>query len=242
MSKAIRNVTKASKSYPKKTQKYSIIIPCAGQGSRMLSFGAKSLIKIKNNETLIDRQLKILNDIFVKKEIILITGFESEKVMENTPDYLIKIENPYYDTTNVLKSISIGLRAATTDNVIIVYGDLFFNHNIFMVAFNNESMIVVDSSGHMKEDEVGCILHDNYLQHMCYELPNKWAQIIFLTGKELQIFSQIAHNKKNSKHFGFEAINALLELGGKLIPFFPENAIVTDMDCHQDLQRIKKIK
>ena len=104
-----------------------IIIPCAGLGRRMKSYGPKSLIVIKKNLRIIDNQLKLLKKNFPTANIILVTGFESDAVMNSTPMDIVKIENENYDTTNVMRSIGIGLRACKRD-VLIVYGDLIFNN------------------------------------------------------------------------------------------------------------------
>ena len=77
----------------KKSQKYSIIIPSAGMGKRMRSYGPKSLIKITPEKNIVENQIEIINDNFTNHEIILVCGFEADKLMNNTPKNLIKIEN-----------------------------------------------------------------------------------------------------------------------------------------------------
>ena len=111
----------------KKSQKYSIIIPSAGMGKRMRSYGPKSLIKITPEKNIVENQIEIINDNFTNHEIILVCGFEADKLMNNTPKNLIKIENENYENTNVVRSIGLGLRAATSENVLVIYGDLVFN-------------------------------------------------------------------------------------------------------------------
>ena len=113
--------------YGKKTERYSILIPAAGMGYRMRSYGPKPLIRLDASQNIIERQLEIIQAAFTNCEIILVAGFESEKLMKNTPEYLIKIENENYERNNVVRSVGMGLRAATTDKILIIYGDLVFN-------------------------------------------------------------------------------------------------------------------
>ena len=77
----------------KKSQRYSIIIPSAGMGKRMRSYGPKSLIKVTPDKNIIDNQIEIINKNFNNHEVILVCGFEADKLMNNTPDNIVKIEN-----------------------------------------------------------------------------------------------------------------------------------------------------
>ena len=142
------------------SKRYSIIIPSAGMGRRMRSYGPKSLIKIHENTTIIGRQLSIIKKNFTNCEIILVTGFCSDKLMNNTPSDLIKVENENYESTNVLRSIGVGLRASTSDRVLILYGDLVFNEEAIKNLKLDSSSVIVDDSGLMGEMEVGCNVSD----------------------------------------------------------------------------------
>ena len=95
-----------------------VIIPSAGIGKRMKSYGCKSLLNIQNDK-LIDIQIKNINSVFPNNEIILITGFDSDRLMNNSPDDIIKIENERYYDNNVSKSISIGLRATKIISMLL---------------------------------------------------------------------------------------------------------------------------
>ncbi|MHA2054831.1 MAG: NTP transferase domain-containing protein, partial [Candidatus Hodarchaeales archaeon] len=104
-----------------------VIIPSAGIGRRMKSYGCKSLLNIKNN-SLISLQLDLINDSIPNKEIVLVTGFDSDRLMNNSPDNIIKIENERYYESNVVRSIGMGLRAIKeNDHVLIIFGDLLLN-------------------------------------------------------------------------------------------------------------------
>jgi hypothetical protein len=42
---------------------------------------------------------------------------------------------------------------------------------------------------------------------MFYELPQKWGQIVYFTGKELILLKKIVHKKEYEKSYGYEIIN-----------------------------------
>lgn len=239
MSKAIRNITKAKR---KAISKYSIIIPSAGEGSRMKSFGAKPLIKIKPGYSIVDNQLNIIKNTIPNSEVILVVGNEADKVMNNTPLDIIKVENERFETTNVVRSMAIGLRAATTENVLIIYGDLIFNEATLRVPLEDKSIVFVDEYGLMSDDEVGCTVnHEDMLEHISYDIKPKWAQIIYLCGRELRMFKQMVFNRDNEKLFGYEVINDIIEKGGMFKAVSPKSMKITDVDTSKDILKVKEI-
>jgi choline kinase len=218
-----------------KKHNYSIIIPAAGEGVRMRTYGPKPLINITPTTNIINNQLNIINACFAKPEIILVCGFESDKVMDNTPEYLIKVENESFNTTNVIRSIGIGLRASTRPKVVIIYGDLVFNSPTLQAPFMNVSSLLIDRSNTMTFNEVGCTI-DNFVENVMYDLPNKWAQIGFFTGLELSMLKSICYDRDNNMKYGFEALNEIIDNGGRFVPMSPEGMMVNDIDNSKDIK------
>lgn len=216
-----------------------IIIPSAGIGRRMKSYGCKSLLTIKNDK-LIDIQISNIKNTFPINEIILITGFDSDRLINNSPKDIIKIENEKYYENNVVRSIAIGLRATKdNDHVLIVFGDILFNQECLNKININESSIII--SNDMDDSEVGCNINGkNQLEYMMFDLPNKWGHIIYLTSKELTIFKKIINNKNLEKKFCFEIINEVINQGGKFKCIMDKNIKSMDIDTSKDLQKAQE--
>lgn len=216
-----------------------IIIPSAGIGRRMKSYGCKSLLTIKN-EKLIDIQIKNIKKTIDKYEIILITGFDSDRLMNQSPPDIIKIENEKYYENNVSRSISMGLRATKeNDHVLIIFGDILFNESAIKHINFSESCIIM--SNNMSDNEVGCNINDKkYLEYMMFDLPNKWGHIIYLTSKELSLFKKIIWGKQTDKKFCFEIINEVINQGGKFKCIQDKNIKVIDIDTSKDLQKAQE--
>lgn len=236
MNKPIRNIEYIRGSFPLKYQTYDIIIPAAGYASRMKDMGCKPLLYIKNKK-LVDYQLKIINNLFRKKNIIFVSGFESDKIMNYLDQKVINIENDKYLTTNVTKSISIGLRASVSNSIIVIYGDLFFTKNALNFPYKNQSFVVLSKT--ISSNEVGCIINNGTLENIFYDLPNKWGQIIYFTGKELILLKKIVHKKENEKKYGYEIINEIIDMGGKFKVVEPD-AYIQDIDTLKDLLEVEK--
>lgn len=214
--------------------KVCVIIPAAGNG--MKSSGPKCMLRVRD-KTILERQIEVFNSIFSDYYIILVTGFESEYVMDNTPSNIIKVVNERYEETNVLKSISIGLRACTCDKVFISYGDLLFNQAMLRFEQNVSTVLVKEKDG----DDVGSINPGGTLNQLAYGLPYKWSQMLFLTGKELSLFKKVAFNKNKEKYFTFEAINEVVNMGGQIAVVNPKDGISKDIDCNKDIKIAQEI-
>jgi len=217
-----------------------IVIPAAGLGKRMKSYGPKPLIKLKDGSRIIDNQLRIIQSVIPNANIILVCGFEAITLMNNTPSDIIKVENEHYDSTNVVRSIGMGLRACQRD-VLVLYGDLVFNSEVIEnMNFNKSSLFA--SNDIMKNSEVGCIVNNKgKVENLMYDLEHKWGQLIFLKGRELNIFKKICWNPENYNMFGFEAINELIANGGVISACSSDDAKIIDIDSSKDLEKVKEV-
>ena len=216
-----------------------VIIPSAGIGRRMKSYGCKSLLTVKNHK-LIDIQIKCIENVIPRNEIILITGFDSDRLMSQSPKNIIKIENEKYYENNVARSIDIGLKATKeNDHVLILFGDILLNEDALKHINFQESSIVI--SNDMSDNEVGCNINaKGYLEYMMFDLPNKWGHIIYLTSKELTLFKKIIWNKQTDKKFCFEILNEVINHGGKFKCIINNNIKVMDIDTSKDLQKAQE--
>ena len=223
-------------------EEISIIIPAAGLGRRMKSRGPKPLIKIKPNVSILDNQIFNIQNAFTRPEIVLVCGFEADKVMNDAPDNLIKVENEFYEDTNVARSIGIALRALSTpERVLIIYGDLVFDEKALEVLdYGSSSLFTVGDF--IGEEEVGCIVNQKGgLENMMYDLPDKWSQIAYFEGRELEYLKQIVWNRNNSRLFGFEVINKIVERGGRFKCEQANGVKVVDIDTSKDIQKARQI-
>lgn len=233
MSRAIRNVVPLKGA---SIEPLTIIIPTAGEGSRMKAYGTKSLIKIKDNLTILEYQVQLVRRQFgVNVTIIVVSGFESDKIVAHSPEKIIHIENERYVDTSVVHSIGLGLKATITNRVLIIYGDLVFNHFTLTQPLENKSLLFIDTSNTMTENEAGCIITDDRIENLMYDLPNKWAQITYVTGKELKLLTQYACNPLYEKWLGFELMNLLISKGGRFFKASPPNIATNDIDCSKDI-------
>jgi choline kinase len=238
--KASRNVSILKTNSSEST--ISVIILAAGQANRMRSHGPRPLIKIKPNTNLITHQINILNKHLPKANIILVCGYEADKVMNNTPSNIVKIQNESYETTNVVRSIGVGLRANISSRVLIIYGDLLFNEQTIKYADLTKTSLFLDQKNPCGPSDVGCTFNEkNHAEQLLYELPNKWVQIMCLMGPELNAMQHLSWNEEKYNLFGFEAINEIITAGGTFTVQSPKNMKIIDIDSSKDLQKVNTV-
>lgn len=220
----------------------SVIIPAAGMGHRMKSYGPKALINLYEDTTIIERQIEIIWSVYPKCDIFIVIGFEADKVRERLKNYPVRfIHNPIHAETNVLYSISLALQACISDEILICYGDLVFNEATIK-GLRGSSCAIVDKKGMMKKDEVGLILNEKKITNFSFGLDLKWCHIAYLKEKELSLFKTISLSGSSSQWFGYEALNYILDNGGTMMCYSSPGMKIFEVDSAKDLEKIPKNK
>jgi choline kinase len=216
-----------------------IIILAAGSGYRMKSYGPKCLIGLNKKENILTRQIRIIRDVFPINNIVLVCGFKADFLMKNSPQDILKIENEHYETTNICRSIGMGLRACKSQRVCVIYGDLIFNEQALeCLDFNKSSTLVGEHL--MTEKEVGCIYNERgNLENIMYDLPCKWSQITMFMDNELSMLKNYCWSRSCDQWFGFEVINKIIDNRGRFKSIRNDKAKVIDIDNIRDLERAK---
>jgi len=242
MGNAIRHISPARRTNPGRSSELAVVIPAAGIGRRMKSKVVKSLVEF-NGQAIIEKQIIDVWSQFPKAEIFVVVGYQSDKVRNYLKNYPIRfIYNPIFETSNVAFSISLALQATISSQILLIYGDLIFNKESISHIASGKSKILIDSAKLFNSDEVGFGLDENgRIANFSYGLPDKWAQIAYLAGRELDLFKEICYNEDAIRWFGYEALNEVINLGGRIESHDIKTAKIIDVDTPQDLQKASKI-
>jgi choline kinase len=227
---------------PNQSMKYTFIIPAAGGGIRMLSKEPKILTEIKNT-TILENQIRIIDKHYVNYEIIIVGGFGFEylkdKLDEIRNNKITLIENKLYDQFNICHSINLGLQNRKYNNVMILYGDLVFNSYALKLPTNKTSFAVL--SDNMNKGDKGCIIQGGEIKNIAYNINNKWGEIAYITGRELEQLDEFMQTPNYKLSFGFEALNYIIDQGGIIRPMRPKRSKIMDIDSPKDLKRVEEI-
>jgi len=196
--------------------KKTVIIIASNPGYRMKSFGPKCLLKDKKGVSILEHQISTVKTFYPDCDIIIVGGFECDKISRLRPSYTRVVENQLYEELNDVEDVRLALNNTMGSNAIVIYGDVFFSQNV-LNYLKNDSCILVDNSDRMLISDVGCTIVDNHLSMMSLSLEdNKWAKIASFTGKEFKLLKQFVNDRENSRMFLFEAMNYIAEKGGSL--------------------------
>jgi choline kinase len=212
-----------------------IIIPCAGMGRRMKSYGPKALIPVRG-ETLLARQMRLLRNLYPRARFILVAGFESERIRKAFAGRGVRVVlNPEWETTNVAKSLALGLAVTPAGRpALIVYGDLVFRERALSgLPLNRSSVLVAATDG--REQEVGVAVAGGEATNFAFGLPTRWAHVALLAPKEKALFLRFASAGHRSRHFGYEILNDVLDANGAFSAVFRDGADFVEVDTSRDV-------
>ena len=213
----------------------SVIIPAAGMGHRMKSYGPKCLLPANNKDTILQKIVKNIQREYPYSDIVVVTGFESEKVIKSLPHNIRIVENNDYETTNTVESIRVGINACATDNVLIVYGDLVFNVYSIRNITSNGSCAIIDSKSQFKNEEVGVTVVDDKVTRFAYGLQKKWSQIAFFENEEFKMLKDLCSDRRKNKLYPFELFNFMIGKGCTIKSIEPKGMIIKEIDSLKDL-------
>lgn len=225
------------------TKDLTAILLCAGKGRRTASIGSKSLIKI-GDTNLINHQIATLKNKFPNIfDIIVVVGFEADKIIRTLSNDIRVVENENFENTHISRSISLGLRAAKSENVFIINGDILFDQAVFN-NFTQNSCAGLDEFGRIDDTKVGTIVENYRVVNFAYGLDGaKWAQINFVRGKELDLLRKITYNRESDFLSYLEVLNKVLNRGGKIDAApIEKNCLIKEFNSIKDIEEFNKNK
>ena len=119
------------------------IILAAGMGKRLGDLtrsNTKCMVEV-NGVALIDRALTLLSRLDLSR-VILVIGYEGDKLRAHVGDCykglkIIYIENPVYDKTNNIYSLSLAKKELQEDDTLLIESDLIFEGRLLDKLVDN---------------------------------------------------------------------------------------------------------
>ena len=155
--------------------KMKALIYNSGLGKRMGDLtknSPKSMVKLKNGETIFHRQLRLLNNCGIK-DIVVTTGPFKEQIMAlaNLEEFknmnFTFVENPVYDQTNYIYSMYLA-KDYLDDDMILLHGDLVFNEGLLKKVLESsyKSLITINRKKALPEKDFKGRIKDGNLQEV----------------------------------------------------------------------------
>jgi phosphoenolpyruvate phosphomutase len=232
-----------------------VIILNAGIGKRLGALTKskpKCLVKINDNDTILDYQLKIILKQKLKNMLILTGPFEDQirnHIKINYPSLNVQyIQNPIYDKTNYIYTLYL-VRNIIKEDVILIHGDLIFSDVILndIINFKEKNCVLVNKEIPPPKKDFKALIIDKRVVKIGVDVSGPksafLAPLYKLTDQFFrswldQISAFINDNKVNC--YAEDALNEILNQLN-LKPFYINDLSCKEIDDFEDLNYIKKI-
>ncbi|NVM36400.1 MAG: phosphocholine cytidylyltransferase family protein [Candidatus Lokiarchaeota archaeon] len=209
----------------------------------------KCLVKIRENDTILDHQLKnILKCGF--KEFIITTGPFEETIRNHIEHYYpsIKIQyvnNPVYNKTNYIYSLYLAKDIINGD-ILYSHGDLIFSDNLvkLLLESKDENCVLVNKSIQPPEKDFKSIIFNDRIYKIGVNLRGDNTAFLaplyklskgFILRWLQEIESFIENNRVNC--YAEDALNEILDI--LILKPCYYNEFCVEIDDHEDLEGVK---
>ena len=127
------------------------IFMVAGKGSRLQPLTLshpKSMFKLDKDVTLLQRMVKLIQDIDKKAEIIVVTGHMRRSIEEQVAGVKF-VYNPFYEVTNSIASLWFAREHLDADNIVLIDGDILMPYALMenvVCKKTDKPLVLLDSS------------------------------------------------------------------------------------------------
>lgn len=154
-----------------------ILIMAAGRGTRIsrhIHGKPKCCVEFEG-ESLIHRTVRVLTEMKLG-EIGIVTGYQSGEVLKEIRNFPVaKFHNPFFDVTNSIASMWFAKDFfSTSDDVIIMNGDLFVEKELIDQIVNEQTLpVLLADSSRIELADYRFQWEGNLLKKFGKELPNE---------------------------------------------------------------------
>ena len=213
------------------------VILLAGMGSRLGSPKPKSMTKLSNGESILERQIRILRSFDLP--IVGVVGFKKDLIMEAAPDLLFAY-NPRYDTTNTSKSLLCAAKNIKNKDILWINGDVVFDEEIIDRVLQQEKSTVVVNNASVAEEEIKYTLNDGYIDELSKQVVNGLGEAlgINLVKKEMvEEYCQFLDKVADQDYFEKAMELMISESGAKFYPLDVSDLKCIEVDFQDDLDK-----
>lgn len=227
----------------------------SGMGSRMgvlTSEHPKCMTEITAKDTILSRQLKQIVDAGIK-EVVMTTGLFDEVLVDycnslELPLEITFVKNPVYKDTNYIYSIYCA-KEYLNDDIVLMHGDLVFEHEVFeQLLANKSSCMTVSSTVALPEKDFKAVIKNDRIEKVGIEFFENAmaAQPLYkINQADWEIWLQKIQEYCESNQVKCYAENAFNEVSEmcKIYPLDVTDMLCSEIDNPEDLVMVStKVK
>lgn len=222
------------------------IILAAGISSRIFELTKglpKGLMEI-GGEPVVGRIIRLLGEAGVT-DITLVVGYREELFKERFPECHF-VTNPEFRSTNTCVSLELALKAAETDSVFVINGDVWFEDDILKNMLSCGYPTVAAVSRHpLCDEEIKVHVRDGQVttigKHLNDEIAYGEAFGIYLMSPKFSVYMKRALNLLNNPKVFYEAaMDHLLAGGHEMRVLDVGDAVVQELDFPADYENLMR--
>lgn len=192
----------------------SVVILGSIPNDRMKTMPAVSLMMVNKQQSVIELQYESISAAYPKSEIILVSGHDSQQVIDKRPKRIRIVENQLFQECGEIEELKLAVNNVTTDSILIIKGNTIFDSNAIKQLRNHGSCTMIDRKDQMTKDSLGVISNSSKLENIAYGIEDKWCYTTYLEGKEFSMLRKFVNMRAKSKMCLFEALNYIVSNGG----------------------------
>lgn len=182
----------------------------------------KSMIKLYNDETILERQIRILNEYGIK-EFVITVGYQKEQIIQMTKKYtnisFTFVENYDYMNTNYIVSMNNAYELLD-DNCLLLHGDLVFNRKLIekILKDKRESICLFNENKQLPEKDFKGRFKDNILREVSISIFDDdcyaFQPLYKLSKKDINVWKNKVKefvNNGKTKVYAEEALNEITD-------------------------------
>ena len=227
-----------------------VVILCAGLGNRLMPLTKevpKPLIQV-GGKTILDRQLESISHLEVE-EVIIVTGYLSEKIISHIDFEFISVVNQHYSITNSMYSLWLARNYLHGHSFLLLNGDIISNKNTIsrIVSDKQISTSLVIKKPNYVLGEMNVVIEDENIKEIGKDIdPNvsngESGQISFINSDDSKIFFErmkyFIIDKKEKNYFPAKAYDNIIS-DSTIKPIFDNEELWLEIDTIEDLKKAR---
>tara|TARA_A100001201_G_scaffold128855_1_gene114034 strand:+ start:7483 stop:8178 length:696 start_codon:yes stop_codon:yes gene_type:complete len=165
------------------------------------------LTKVNNRTLVVDHQIKTINKYYKNADILLMTGFESKRIIQHIdekkyPNVRI-FENKNYSEESIIDAWKLAVNCCCEGKIYLIHGDRIFNQEA-IIPYSENHICVSVYKNVKKNYDLGITHINDKLINISYGLPEIWSEILFVPKKYYRTIKAKLNQAKTKKIYTVE--------------------------------------
>jgi choline kinase len=218
------------------------IILAAGLGSRLGLQIPKALVRIDDENTILDLQLRALRYFVRPEDIFIVVGYRKELIIDQYPG-LTFVFNERFAHTNTSKSLLKALRRTRGEDTVWLNGDVYLSPEVLARVAETPASSVAVNTSRVADEEVKYVVNSRgVIAQISKSVQNALGESVGVNKVVSNDWAQLVHGLSRCKDTDY--FEAGMEMSLDRIDFLPVD--ISDLSCIEvdfpdDLQRARSL-